>query len=202
MNIKSKTQYPDWLNAAPKVPVKRDLKYINQASQLKVSAEKMAVQNFLNRLKANPRRLSNPNKLFHDTIDLCTRKLGFSRACLLVVDWKNKEVNTNLFSHQEDKDKIKPCFSFHQPTPLTKFLVEQGFLFFESKKHAKIWNKLPQEIIQQKVDNFILFSFKPTDKVNWLIYLDRKGEKPPSPEEIQITKTLLKRINIMFTERS
>ena len=132
----------------------------------------------------------------------CTKKLGFSRACLLVVDWKNKEVNTNIFVHQENKDKIKPCFNFHQPTPLTKFLAEQGFLLFDSNKHAKIWNKLPQEIIQQDVKNFILFSFKPKDKVNWLVYLDRKGEKPPSPEEAQITKILLKTINNMFANKS
>jgi len=202
LNLKSKTHYPDWLNAAPKVPVKRDSKYIKQASELKLSAEKLAVQTFLNRLKENPTALSNPNKLFHHMLDICTKKLGFSRACLLVVDWKNKEVNTNIFVHQENRDKIKPCFSFDKPTPLTKFLVEQGFLLFESDKHAKIWDKLPQEIIQQKVKNFILFSFKPKDKVNWLVYLDRKGGKPPLPEEIQITKVLLKTINNLFANKS
>ncbi len=195
LNLASQNRYPDWLNAAPKRPIKRDQKYIQKINQLKQSSNLLAVQKLVRELREKPEKFSNSNKLFREILGVCIKRLGFSRACLLIVDWQSKQVSTSLFLQQEDKQKIKPDFNFHLNTPLKKFLVEQGFLLFDISKHAKIWHKLPKEIIQQKVKNFILFSLKPGKRVIALIYLDMQGEKPPSVEKIKIVKRLLNSTN-------
>lgn len=200
LNLTSQNHYPDWINAAPKRPVRRDKKYIQKAGQLKQSANLIAIQNFISELREMPRNFSNSNKLFRKVLAVCIKRLEFSRACLLVVDWPNQQVSTSLFFQQEDKQKIKPDFDFSVNTPLKKFLVEQGFLLFDSTKHSKFWHKLPKEIIQQKVKNFILFSIKPSKQVKALIYLDMQGRKPPSAEKIKIVKLLLSTTNRVMIE--
>jgi len=192
LNQTSQNHYPEWINAAPKKPVKRDKKYLQKASQLKQSSNQLIVQNFIRELRNTPEKFSNSNKIFREILSVCINRLGFSRACLLMVDWQNKQVSTSLFLQQENKQKIKPDFDFNLNTPLKKFLVEQGFLLFDITKHAKIWHKLPKEIIQQQVKNFFLFSFKPDKRVNALIYLDTKDQKPPTEEQLQMVKSLLK----------
>jgi len=187
--------YPGWLNAAPKVPVKRDLKFVKKASELKHTADLLAVQKFVSELKTRPTQFNNVNALLRQVLDLSISKLNFSRAALLVVDWKNKQVSTGLFVTQIEHPKIKPSFSFAENTPLKKFLVEQGFLLFDSEKHQKIWHKLPKQIIEQEVKRFVLFSIKPSDKVEFLIYLDGKGKPPPSIEKLKMTKLLLTTTN-------
>ncbi|MBV1909080.1 MAG: hypothetical protein KUG78_07130, partial [Kangiellaceae bacterium] len=188
---KSPTNYPEWLTAAPKKPVKRDLKYAKSASELKGKAELLSVQNFLRELKSKPGNFKNANQLIRQVMELCINKLGFTRSSLLVVDWSNKQVSTSLFINQTDSPKIKPNFSFTENTPLKKFLVEQGFLMFDLTKHQKIWHKLPKEIIEQQVKNFVLFSLKPKSKVEFLIYLDGKGKTTISEDKLKIVKLLL-----------
>lgn len=199
LNLKSQNHYPDWLNTAPMRPVKRDKKYVQKASQLKQSSNQLVIQKLIRELRETPEKFANSNKLFREVLRLCIKRLGFSRACLLVVDWQNKQVSTSLFLQQDDKPKIKPDFDFKVNTPLKKFLVEQGFLVFDINKHAKIWRKLPSEIIQQQVNNFILFSLKPDKQVKALIYLDMQGKKPPSVEKIKIVKLLLNSVNGALT---
>ena len=188
---KSPTNYPEWLTAAPKKPVKRDLKYAKSASELKGKAELLSVQNFLRELKSKPGNFKNANQLIRQVMELCINKLGFTRSSLLVVDWSNKQVSTSLFISQTDSPKIKPNFSFAENTPLKKFLVEQGFLMFDLTKHQKIWHKLPKEIIEQQVKNFVLFSLKPKSKVEFLIYLDGKGKTTIAEDKLKIVKLLL-----------
>lgn len=201
LNQTSQNCYPEWLNAAPKRPVKRDKKYIQKISQLKQSSNQLAVQKFIRELRETPEKFSNSNKLFREVLTVCIKRLEFSRACLLVVDWPNQQVSTSLFLQQEDKQKIKPDFDFSLNTPLNKFLVGQGFLSFDISKHSKIWHKLPKEIIQQQVKNFILFSLKPGKQVKALIYLDMQGQKPPTEEKVKMTKMLLKAANATFGQK-
>ena len=200
LHMTSKNHYPGWLNVAPKRPVKRDKKYIQKTSQLKQTSNQLAVQKLTRELREAPEKHSNSNKLFREVLTACIERLGFSRACLMIVDWQNKQVSTSLFLQQENKKKIKPDFDFKLNTPLKKFLVEQGFLLFDITKHSKIWHKLPKEIIQQRVENFILFSLKPGKRVKALIYLDMIGKKPPSAEKIKILKPLLNSINSALAE--
>ena len=193
--ITGSCDYPKWLNASAKVPVKRDAKYIQNASKLKQTSNKLVIHNFIRELKEAPNKFANVHKLFRQVIELCVKRLGFSRACVLKVDWKNKQVSTSLYLQQENQQPIKPDFDFKQKTPLLKFLVEQGFLLFDITKHTKIWHKLPKEIIQQQVKNFILFSIKPDKRVEELIYLDMKDNAVPTPEKIKQTKLLLAATN-------
>jgi len=195
---KSLPDYPDWLNAAPKKPVKRDQKFVQQAGELKQSSNQMAIQKLLMELKTSPQTFVNSNQLFRTVLTLCIERLGFSRACLLVVDWKNKQVSTSLFLQQEGQQKIKIAFDFKQKTPLNKFLIEQGFLLFDISKYSKIWHKLPKEIVEQQVKNFVLFSLKPKTQVQALIYLDKKGQKPPTPKTISIAKLILNATHRVF----
>ncbi len=201
LSLNSPCEYPEWLNAAPKRPFKRDQKYIQKANQLKQSANQLAVQKLIKELTDTPENFANSNKLFREVLDVCIKRLGFSRACLLVIDWKNKSASTSLFLQQEDKPKIKPDFEFEQKTPLKKFLIEQGFLYFDQNKHGKIWHKLPEEIVKQNLENFILFSLKPGKQVKALIYLDMLGQRHPSAEKIRLTKLLLNAAHDAFSKK-
>jgi HD-like signal output (HDOD) protein len=191
LNLMAKPQYPEWINAAPKVPVKRQMKFVQKKGELTEYTNKLALQELIDNLKKNPKQFSNSYKLFRLVLDTCITNLGFSRACLLVVDWGKKDVTTSQYSKKEGLNNIKPEFDFNENTPLKKFLIEQGFLYFDKKKHGKVWHKLPKEIIKQDVENFILFSIKIKGRVNTLIYLDRHSQSPPSVEKIKTVKALL-----------
>lgn len=195
LQLPSPSIYPAWLNAAPKKPVKRDMKFIRKATELKQTADLLAAQKFITELKTRPTQFKNINVLLRQVLDLSTSKLNFSRASLLVVDWKNKQVSTGLFATQAEQEKIKPSFSFAENTPLKKFLIEQAFLIFDAEKHQNIWHKLPKEIIEQQVKRFVLFSIKPTDKIEFLIYLDSNGKNTPSVDKLKMTKLLLSTVN-------
>jgi len=191
LNLMAKPDYPDWLNAAPKVPVKRQQKYVQKTGELADYSHKMALQELLADLKNHPEKFANTYKLFRLVLGTCTKHLGFSRACLLVVDWKKKEVSTSQYCQQENMPTIQPSFSFIENTPLKKFLIEQGFLYFDKTKHGKVWHKLPSDIVEQKVENFILFSIKVKGKVNAMIYLDRQLQPQPTEDKVKIAKLLL-----------
>jgi len=190
-----KTNYPKWLNATAKLPAKSDFKFIKKTEQLKQVSDDLVVHNFIRELKQTPSKFANKNKIFYRLLELSIKNLGFSRACLLTPDWNNQQVATSLCQHQKGCQKIKFSFNFQQKTPLSKFLVEQGFLLFDIKKHSKIWHKLPKEIVQQQVKNFIFYSIKPGSKVEALIYLDLKGKSLPSEDRIKLTKLLLRATN-------
>jgi hypothetical protein len=193
--------YPNWLNAAPKRPMKRNQKFAKSARELKQSANRIAIERLIRKMKTKPESIRNTNVLYREILDCCINHLDYSRANLLVVDWDNKLATTALFVQQENQPKIKLEFNFADKTPLRKFLVEQGFISFNTTKHAKIWPALPKEIIQQKVEQFVFFSFKPKDKVTTLVYLDYRGKHPINTESIKLTKQLLTTANQMLSKR-
>lgn len=193
--------YPDWLNAAPKRPVKREEKFVKDARALKQSANRIAVDRLLRKMKKQPDTVRNTNLLYRELLDCCIQHLGYSRANLLAVDWKNKVATTALFLQKKDQDKIKLEFNFADKTPLRKFLVEQGFIAFNKTKHAKIWPALPSQIIESNVDQFVFFSFKPNDKVTTLVYLDSKNLEPVNAENIKATKLLFSTANQLLANR-
>lgn len=201
INLPSKSQFPNWLNAAPKIPTKRNPKFVQQsqqaqqAQQLKPSSNQLAIQKLMKELKETPEKFTKTNELFLQVLQLCIKHLGFSRACLMIVNRKNKKVTTGIALKQDDREKIRPDFGFEENTPLNKFLVDRGFLLFELNKHSKIWHKLPPEIIKQQVKSFILYSLKPRSQVKALIYLDMQGQNPPSQQQIKIVKALLHATN-------
>ena len=195
LSMNSQCKYPDWLNASAKIPAKRDAKFIKNTAKLKQKSNKIAVENFIRELTKTPQKFANEYQLFRQVLQICIKQLGYSRASLLVVDWKNKQVATNLYFKQENCATIKPDFDFKQKTPLVKFLAGRTFLLFDKNKHEKIWNKLPREIIRQKVKHFILFSVKPDKRVKELIYLDLQGGQAPTTNKIKLTKLLLTAAN-------
>ncbi len=195
MELKGKTIYPEWLNAAPTIPPQRNMKFAKQAATLKQKADLIAVQKFTVEIRKKPKQFRNTNVLLRQVMDLTTGKLNFSRASLLIVDWKNKKVSTAMFANQKNQEKIKLSFEFSQKTPFRKFLVEQAFLVFDKSKHENIWNKLPTEIQNDKVEQFVFFSFKPNEKIEFLIYIDAIGKSNISIEKLKTTKQLLQTAN-------
>jgi len=189
--LKSKAVYPEWLNAKPKIPLKRHAKFAKQSYELKQKADLIAVEKFTHEIRNKPKRYRNTNVLLRQILELTTDKLNFSRASLLIVDWKNKKVSTAMYSSQKEQNKIKLSFDFSQKTPLKKFLVESLFVVFDKRKHENIWSRLPTEIHEQNIDRFVFFSFKPKEKVEFLIYIDALGKSDISIEKLKATKQLL-----------
>ncbi len=195
LQLSGSSVYPQWLNAAPKVPARRDSKYLQQTAQLKQKADLIAAEKFIHEIRSKPKQFRNTNVLLRQVMDLMIEKIGCSRASLLVVDWKNKKVSTSMFVRQNNCEKIKLAFDFASKTPLVKFVAEQGFMFFDKNKHGKIWNRLPQEIITQNIDQFIFFSFKPAQRVDFLIYVDNANQDAINQERLKTTKQLLSTTN-------
>jgi hypothetical protein len=191
----SNTIYPIWLNAAPKRPVRRSAKFAKENKQLKQKSDLIAVEKFTLEIRKNPKRYRNTNVLLRQIMDLAVEKLHFSRATLLVVDWTNKKVSTAMFAKQKELERIKLEFDFSQNTPLKKFIVEQRFFVFEKFKHQKIWSKLPSEILRQKINTFVFFSFKPKQKIEYLLYIDTLDRSDISTEKLNTTKQLLSTAN-------
>jgi hypothetical protein len=194
--------YPDWLNAAPKRPIKREEKFVKNAEALKQSANKIAIDRLLRKMKNQPETVRNTNLLYRELLDCCIQHLGYSRANLLAVDWKNKVATTALFLQKKDQDKIKIEFGFADKTPLRKFLVEQGFMAFNKTKHAKIWPNMPSQITKSGVEQFVFFSFKPKDKVTTLVYLDTKNQEPVDIDILKTTKMLFATANQLLANRA
>lgn len=199
IQLRGKSVYPEWLNAAPKIPLKRNSKFAKQSIELKHKADLIAVQKFAHEIRNKPKQYKNTNVLLKQIMDLITNKLSFSRASLLIVDWKKKKVSTAMFANQKGSDKIKLGFEFSQKTPLRKFLTEQIFLVFDKNKHKEVWGKLPKEIQNSNIEQFVFFSFKPKEKVEFLIYIDALGKVKIPINKLKVTKQLLQTANKVIT---
>ncbi|WP_196139541.1 hypothetical protein [Aliikangiella sp. G2MR2-5] len=192
--IPDKPIYPDWL-----VGNEHLNKNIEQRKQQVNSNQINKKTNDLNEdcknLLSNALEFNNSAEFISNGVKLAITRLGFDRVSFLSVDQKSKIVETKFSLASKGNEKIRPDFSFKQPTPLAKFTEQQAFKHLNKNDNGKIWPKLPQAIRKQEVESFVLFSVKPGKQIRALIYLDAKDPDVFREDNLKQTKQLLIAIN-------
>jgi hypothetical protein len=167
----------NWLMNRSKPPLPQWLVKPPVAHNVRLKQAKNSLQTFVLKLKTQPHSFSSSAKMIAECLRHVSKHLNYDRACLLSVDRKNLAATTKLALAHNNKTPIKPVFNFkpladNSPSPLQALIEKPGAFVFQPTKHKKLLRFLPEAIVNNDCQHFILYALKTGNQVKVLLYLD------------------------------